>query len=309
MLAPEIARQSSLFALGTFHERHGDQTLLAPTGEGDPAIWGRVFGEKLTQDWAGDLDPHFNGKLSAIQAGFDVLRVQMLPGSTDHFGIFYTYESAGGNVRANVLGAQDTVDGTLALNTNSIAGYWTHVGANASYIDVVAMGSFYGAHPNSSGDVGTRLSGHGITGSLEGGYPFPISDTVALETQGQIIVQSIHFDNAADPFTTLVFHDDTGVTGRIGLQLEDNLIAGPIQIQPRLIANFWHSFSGNDTVVFNSVTALSTPFNESAFEIGAGVAARLAEQVSGFAEFSYTTNLDGQYLQAIRGTIGIRYSW
>jgi len=48
MLAPQIARQSSLFALGTFQERHGDQLVIAPAGEGEPAIWGRVFGEKLT---------------------------------------------------------------------------------------------------------------------------------------------------------------------------------------------------------------------------------------------------------------------
>lgn len=91
--------------------------------------------------------------------------------------------------------------------------------------------------------------------------------------------------------------------------MEDNLIIGGVQFQPRLIANFWHTFSGNDTVAFNAVTELSTPFDESAFEIGAGVAAQLAEQFSGYAQFSYTTNLDGQYLQAIRGTIGIRYSW
>jgi outer membrane autotransporter protein len=192
---------------------------------------------------------------------------------------------------------------------NSVATDWTHIGEDASYIDAVVMGSFYVAHPNSLEEVGTRLFGHGITGSLEGGYPFPITDTIALQTQGQIIVQSIHFDPAADPFTTLVFHNDTGVSGRIGLQLEDNLIAGGMQIQPRLIANFWHTLKGSDTVVFNTVNALSTPFNESSFQIGAGVAARFTNQFSGYAEFSYTTNLGSQYEQAISGIIGMRYGW
>ena len=163
--------------------------------------------------------------------------------------------------------------------------------------------------PNTPDDVTTKLKGHGITGSIEGGYPFPLTDTISLETQGQLIVQSIRFDSASDPFTTLVFHDDTGVTGRIGLRLVDNLIVGGMQIQPRIIANFWHTFSGNDSVVFNTVETLSTPFSETFFEIGAGVSARLAEQLSGFAEFSYTTNLDGPDVQAIRGIVGVRFSW
>ena len=146
MLAPEIARQSSLFALGTFHEREGDQSLLAQTGTDDSAIWARVFGEKLNQDWAGPLEPHFDGQIGGLQAGFDVLN-QLLPGATDHVGVFYTYEAAGGDARAFVLGQPDNVDGTLAMHTNSIAGYWTYVGDDASYIDAVVMGSFYGVHP------------------------------------------------------------------------------------------------------------------------------------------------------------------
>ena len=115
--------------------------------------------------------------------------------------------------------------------------------------------------------------------------------------------------SAADPFTTLAFDSDIGVNGRVGLQLQDNLEFAGMRIEPRLIANFWHTFSGNDTVLFNQVTALTTPFNESVFEIGGGAQAEFTEQFGGYAQFSYSTNLGGQYVQAIRGTIGVRYSW
>jgi outer membrane autotransporter protein len=309
MMTPEIARQSSLFALGTFHERQGDQSLFAQAGTSDPAIWFRVFGEVLDQDWAGPLEPRFDGQIGALQAGFEVWKFQIFSGGTEHVGLFYTYESAGGDGHAFVLGQHDNVAGTLAMNTNSVAGYWTHVGEDASYVDAVVMGSFYGAHPFSPVDVGAHLEGDGVTGSLEGGYPFLITDTIALEIQGQIIVQGISLDSTADPFTTLEFHNDLGVSGRIGLQLRDNINVDQMLIQPRLIANFWHTFSGNDTVLFNTVNALSTPFEESVFQIGAGVTARLTNQFGTYAEFSYTTNLDGQYEEAITGTIGIRYSW
>jgi outer membrane autotransporter protein len=322
MMAPAVARQSTLFAIGTFHDRTGGQTVVdqteadPPSAENDPpdnvpppAVWGRVFGEKLRQDWGGALNPRFDGQIGAIQAGFDILRFHVLPDGSDHVGVFYTYESAGGDAHAFVLGQPDDVDGTLAVNTNSIAAYWTHVGEGDWYAEAVLMGSFYAAHPNSSDDIGTSLSGHSVTGSLEGGYPIPITDTIAFEPQLQLIVQSLAFDPAADPFTTLLFDDNIGVTGRIGLQLDDEVQFEGMTVKPRLIANFWRTFSGNDTVLFDQAVALSTPFDQTVFEIGGGGEARLTEQLGGYADFTYSTNLGGQSLRAIRGLVGLRYSW
>jgi outer membrane autotransporter protein len=317
-MAPDIARQSTMFALGTFRERLGDQTLLAQPGEADPppgeddpppAIWGRVFGEKLREGLSGILEPRFDGQIGAVQAGLDVLKSEILPGGIDHVGVFYTYESAGGDGRAFALGRADAADGTLALNTNSIAAYWTHVGEGDWYADAVLMGSFFNASPNSSQDIGTRLFGHALTGSLEGGYPVPITDTIGFEPQLQLVVQSLAFDPAADPFTTLAFDDNIGVSGRVGLQVDDEVQIEDMRIEPRLIANFWRTFSGDDTVLFNQVTALSTPFAETVFEIGGGGAARFTDHFGGYADFTYSTNLGGEYVHAVRGFVGVRYSW
>ena len=172
------------------------------------------------------------------------------------------------------------------------------------------FGSFYEAHPSAPLDVTTSLSGHGITGSLEAGNPFALTDDVELETQGQIIWQNIAFNGATDQFTTLAFNDDSSFTGRLGLQLQDNVVVGDgIWLQPRLLTNLWHTFSGGDTVDFNSVTPLTTPFGQTTFEVGGAVAGRFSDQLGAYAQFSYTTNVGGDYVQAIKGIIGIRYNW
>ena len=88
----------TLFTLGTFHERQGDQELLddpqspdvdPSVFEGDPppAFWGRLYGEKLAETWSGPLTPHFDGQMGAIQAGTDLAHFQLRPGDNDHVGV------------------------------------------------------------------------------------------------------------------------------------------------------------------------------------------------------------------------------
>jgi hypothetical protein len=321
---PLLGRQVALLTLGTFHERQGDQMLLDPSLTGpesgaavNPAqlgdvtlgpLWGRVIAQQLKQSWTGLLSPRFEGHIFAAQVGLDVFRFQTAEGQSDHVGLFYAYSGSAGTGHGFVLGFQNSLDGHLSLQTHNIGGYWSHVGAGGGYVDAVLMGTFYRAFPSGTPhDVATDLSGTGITASLEGGYPFMIAEGLELEPQGQIIWQSVAFDPAADPFTTLNFHLADSFTGRLGLQLQDNMIAGGIPLQPRLFFHFWHSFGATDTTVFNSAIPIATNFGADAIEVGIGAAAHLEDKISGYGQFSYTTNVGGDYRQAILGTIGFRF--
>jgi outer membrane autotransporter protein len=186
---------------------------------------------------------------------------------------------------------------------------WSHISSSGWYADAVLMGSFYSETPHASQDVVSSLSGHGITGSLEGGYPFALTDTLELEPQGQIVWQTININPAADPFTTVAFYSDAGITGRLGLQLQDNLNLDGLWLQPRLIANLWRTFSGNDTTLYQNVIPISAPFGSTTIEVGGGAAAYINKQLSAYAQATYTTNIGGEYVQDIKGIIGLRYSW
>jgi outer membrane autotransporter protein len=321
--AAPAARATTLLTLGTFHERQGDQWLLEEPNVPDPAynmetlfdgslrptFWGRGFGDTFTRDGSGPLQAEFSGHVAGMQAGVDLLRFQSLPGDNDHVGLFYAYSSLSADGHAFVLAIQDSFDGTLSLTTQNVGAYWTHIGQNGWYTDAVLMGSFYSATPSASHDVVADLSGHAITGSLEAGYPFPITDTIELETQGQLIWESLNFDPATDPFTSVAFDSDTSITGRIGLQLQDNLKYDAMWIQPRILINLWHTFAGNDTTIYNNIIPIAAPFEQTTVEMGGGAVARLTDQFSAYGQATYTRNIDGEYVERISAILGVRYSW
>jgi outer membrane autotransporter protein len=325
---PLIARQLSLFTLGTFHERQGDQMLFQSGGpltgmavslpgagsvgtgiaSRGSAAWGRAYGQTLDQRWSGLLSPEFSGQMTAIQLGLDVAEFESVSGHTDRFGLFYAYARAQGDGRGFVLGRQ-LVDGTLMLTTNNVGAYWTHIGPSQWYVDAVLMGSFYDADPRSSRGIGANMKGDSITASIETGIPFRITPYLSFETQGQLIWQHLQFDLAADPFTTLTFNLDDSFVGRFGLRLEGEVNVNGTRLQPFVLANLWHGFQGTDSTVFNDVVTLPTPFQATALEIGGGVVAKFTDRFGLYARGSYTTNIGGMFREAIGGQFGVRVSW
>ncbi len=78
---PPAAAQLTLLALGTFHDRQGDQRLLNETGVFG-AGWGRVYGKNFDQTWAGTVTPRLDGSVNGFQVGNDVYSSQTSGGQT-----------------------------------------------------------------------------------------------------------------------------------------------------------------------------------------------------------------------------------
>jgi outer membrane autotransporter protein len=57
------------------------------------------------------------------------------------------------------------------------------------------------------------------------------------------------------------------------------------------------------------VIPISAPFGSTTVEVGGGAAAYISKQLSAYAQATYTTNIGGEYVQDIKGIIGLRYSW
>jgi len=322
MTAAPAARAATLLTLGTFHDRQGDQLLLDrpdqdPPGFTDvfdgslaPVVWGRAFGANIQREGSGPLDAEFNGRIVGGEFGADVAQFHLKPGDTDHVGVFYAYSDLSADGHAFVLAIEDDLYGSISLTSHNVGAYWSHIASSGWYADAVLMGSFYSETPHALRDVVSDLSGHGITGSLEGGYPFALSDTIELEPQGQIVWQTVNINPAADRYTTVAFDSDTTITGRLGLQLQDNLNVGSgLWLQPRLIANLWRTFNGQDTTLYQNVIPISAPFGATTLEAGGGIAAYATKHLSAYAQATYTTNVGGEYVQDIKGIVGLRYSW
>ena len=129
---PALARLIGKETLGTFHERQGDQSLLAKNGP-VPIGWGRAFGERAEYRRGGALSPEFDGHLWGFQAGFDLAAVETWAGR-DHFGAFVGHTRANGDVRGFALGQRRTASGSVDLDATSLGLYWTHIGPSGWYL-------------------------------------------------------------------------------------------------------------------------------------------------------------------------------
>ncbi len=156
--------------------------------------------------------------------------------------------------------------------------------------------------------IGADISGNAILASLEGGYPIALGGGWTLEPQAQLIWQRIDLDNTRDPFSSIHYDDFDGITGRFGLRLESNMNLSGVQVQPFVDVNLWQNFSSNYSVIFND-RPLTTDVKGTSLEVGAGLSARVAANVSAFGAVRFSKGLDGDNKESFGGNIGLRVEW
>lgn len=304
---PPVAHHLALSTLGTFHERRGEQDLLENGGY-LPASWARVFGQDVDMRWKGTVAPGLDGHLYGIQAGQDIYGRETESGHFDRIGLFFGYARVTGDLTGQALGWNNLVVGDLEVTGTSFGGYWTHIGPQGWYLDAVLMGTWFGGSAMSHGNQGIDVDGHGVTASLEGGYPVALSESWTLEPQAQLIWQSLSLDDQADRFSTVSFDSDSAWTGRVGMRLQGTEQTAMGKLRPYLKANIWQNFSSDQTVNFGADPIL-TDLKGTSLEIGGGLTLDVTEKASLFATADYTTNLGGEKTRIWEGNIGLNVKW
>jgi outer membrane autotransporter protein len=306
-VVPEIARRLGLITLGTFHERQGEQALLA--GDVAPAAWGRLFGEHTRQDFARGVRPDFDGTFAGLQAGRDLWRFETTDGVRDHIGIYLAYARARGDVRGFAIGVEDAPAGTVDLRGTSLGGYWTRIGPSGGYLDVVLQGSLVEGSPRSDRGISANILGFGFAASAEGGWPIPLAPWLTLEPQAQAIWQHLSLDHTRDAFSSIAFDRSDVLTARIGARLQATVRGAGTFWQPYLKGNVWWNSAGSDAVTF-ATDVIATRRNAGpALEGGVGINGRLTPSVSVYADASYVASIRGEHLVTVKANGGLRVTW
>lgn len=131
-----LARRMGLAQLGTFHERQGNQALLARDGE-RVAAWARAYGGNSKQALDGDAQPGIDARLAGVQLGQDLYSSVRPDGGQHRFGLFGGYGHARGDTHGSAGGERDAATGRLTIDGYSVGGYWTYVGPRGWYVDTV----------------------------------------------------------------------------------------------------------------------------------------------------------------------------
>ncbi|MBC8996846.1 autotransporter outer membrane beta-barrel domain-containing protein [Pseudomonas sp. N40(2020)] len=305
---PPAAAQLTLNALGTFHDRQGDQRLLNETGAFG-AGWGRVYGKNLEQTWAGTVTPRLDGSLNGFQVGTDLYSSQTSGGQTQRIGFFVGHSRLQGDVDGFNEGFEGNSAGKIKLEGDSYGLYWTLTDPYGWYIDTVVMGTRFDGDNHSDRGVKLDNRGHALTVSAEAGYPLPINDTWVVEPQAQVIHQKISLDSQDDGISRVSFDSDGAWTGRLGARIKGRYEVSGLPVEPYLRANLWHTFSGTDSVTFGDSDVISTEQKSSTADLGLGVVVTLDRAVSVYASTDYSRNIDSNDLRGVTGNLGIRISW
>ncbi|MCZ0737083.1 autotransporter outer membrane beta-barrel domain-containing protein [Phreatobacter sp. AB_2022a] len=316
---PAIARQMALSTLGTLHERVGEEENLRGGPEARTyanGVWGRVFGERVSNRWAGTVDASATGNLIGFQTGFDILRRTTDSGHRDHAGMYMAYSDYNTpSVRGFALGIQSLAVGKLQMNGPSVGAYWTHFGPGGWYLDAVFQTSWYDASASSLYGAGISTKATAYTASLEAGYPihFGEGNRWLIEPQAQIVYQGVSVNRSQDQYSSVAWNAGPAWTGRLGARLQyTGRDERGILWQPYARVNLWHAFSGNDGTTFGSSSPIiKSSFGDTALEVAGGVTARVNQNVSVYGQASHRWTLDGSRSRqsATTGTFGVRVNW
>jgi outer membrane autotransporter protein len=302
------AQMMTLSALGTFHDRQGEQSLLTETG-GVPAGWARIYGNDLKKSWAGTVSPGLDGSTQGYQIGHDLYAAVTDSGQLQRGGLFVGQSRLRGDVDGFAEGFQHRKAGHLKLAGDHFGAYWTLVDPKGWYLDAVAMGTRLSGNNRSDRGVKLDTEGRAVTLSLESGYPVPISEHWAVEPQVQVIHQSIDLDKQNDGISDVSFDSQDYWTSRVGLRLKGRYLVNNLPVEPYLRANTWHTFGGKDTVTYNGVDRIKSDHKSTSADVGVGVVAKVSSNVSLYLAVDYDTHLDSQELEGGSGTLGVRVSW
>lgn len=307
VLPPAVA-QLALTALGTFHDRQGDQRLLKETGAFG-AGWGRVYGKNIEQTWAGTVTPRLDGSLNGFQVGNDLFGSQTSGGQTQRTGFFVGHSRLKGDVDGFNQGFQDKRAGKIELQGDSLGLYWTLTDPKGWYLDTVAMYTWLNGDSHSERGLKIDNDGHAMTLSVEAGYPVAVADNWVVEPQLQVINQTVDLKRQDDGISKVSFDSDTAWTGRLGARLKGRYDVAGLPLEPYLRVNLWHTMSGTDTVTFDDSTEINTRQRSSSADLGLGAILTLAPAVSVYANADYSSNIDSNPLRGMSGNLGIRMSW
>jgi outer membrane autotransporter protein len=300
---PPAAAQLTLNALGTFHDRQGDQRLLIETGAFG-AGWGRVYGKHLDQTWSGTVAPRLDGSLSGFQVGNDLYSSQ-----TQHIGFFVGHTRLRGDVDGFNEGFEDKRAGKVDVEGDSYGLYWTLTSPKGGYVDTVIMGTRLDGDAQSERGLTLNNRGHALTVSAETGYPVQVGGNWVVEPQVQVIHQQVSLDSQDDGISHVSFDSDNAWTGRVGARLKGRYEVSGLPLEPYVRANLWHTFSGTDSVTFNGSDRIDTQQQSSSADLGVGVVLSLAKSVSVYGGIDYSSNIDSNQLRGMAGNAGLRVSW
>lgn len=314
---PAMALNYSRALVDTLHERVGEERRNAtdplPSEDTDtygPTLgWGRLIYQKGRNSLPSGAD--YDYRIQAFQVGADLYRNEDTDGSTDQAGL----SLQAGRIKGNVEHTDGQGAGDDTLRSYGIGGYWTHFGPKGWYLDGVLQFNRFDMQARTNDADSLKTRGHGITASLEAGYPFKLNrdKTLHLEPQAQLIASRLKLDDTHDDAADVRFEDVDSLTGRLGVRIDKDWFRtddkGQIHRTNAWVRpSVWHEFEGKAKTEFSSANGyipFGTDMDGTWGELNLGVDYQLNDRTSVTGSLGYQKSFDGEG-RSYEGILGIK---
>jgi outer membrane autotransporter protein len=276
-----------------------------------PSAWDQVYGQASRQAQTDVLAQGFAIPGSSEFKGPAILTLQSGSGHTQRVGLVGGMTQIQGNSNGLLTGPAlaDPGNDTLNLEGQSLGAYWSLTGPQGWHVDLTASGGRVNGF--SRNDQGARQAAEGseVTLSVEGGFPIGLSDHWVVEPQAQLINQRITLDTPYAGSGNASSSDLTSWSGRVGARLKGSYDINGLGVEPYMRTNLWHSVYTGNTVTLDQVDKISSSRNSSTVEVGLGLVARVTPAVSLYVSADYSSDVAGNDLNGLIGSLGVRMRW
>lgn len=308
VLRPEpgayLANQSAavdMFQL-RYQDRHGDASTQSDRNGG----WMRV---KRNQADFGAVGRQLevNSDSNVLQIGADLVG----RGQDGRFtaGVMLASGTAQSQVASRLTGY--TAKGRVRGTALGVYGTWAQNADGAgAYVDGWAQ---YGRYDNRVDGIGLRRESYDArtsTASLEAGYTLALGDgsrtAWALQPQLQVLYTDYRSDSVAEANGTRIDGADaSGLSTRVGLQLQGHAVGAWNRVQPFLAVNWLHDASDN-ALHFDGET-LQAGIPKDRYEVKAGAQLQLGASWAAWGDMAVQNGSEGY--RDVAGQIGLRRVW
>lgn len=295
--APRGAAVIARLAVGTLHQRQGDQRVQSGS-------WGQAYAANLHQQWSGTVNPSLQGDINGFRVGQDLYTNTDAEGAHQQAGVYLGHSRLNARVEGYALAQANQRVGELELTGDSLGLYWTRVGARGGYVDGVVQYTWLDGQARSDRGGKLDLDGHAWTASLEAGLPMALWPGWTLEPQAQLVAQKVVLDDGSDRVSHVAHEAQVEITTRLGLRLERATTA---RWQPYAQLNVWHGDGGHDSVVFDQAERIKTDYRYTSLQVESGLLVQASETLTLHAGAQYTRNLDSRQQQASGVNLGLRW--
>lgn len=302
--APWLNAFYGFTTLASLHERRGSAEGAAQGFKQDS--WGRVHGQHNKFD-AGRFS--YDSNLWFMQLGHDFYQAENAAGTQVTAGMMVTLgkQSSDAQDKARGVRADLSVNtGKIKTDAYGLGGYYTLMTEEGGYLDIVSQATLYRNSYESQHNA--KHNGYGVVMSAEVGQAYPLVGNWVVEPQGQLKYQYLHLSPKSfrDQVSEVSGTDYSVGQMRAGVRMFSDA-AKQQDVKPYLTTDVIHQLGRNPEVTVATVS-IRPDFTKTYWQGGAGVTAKMSDNVDLYADAKYQRSFDGK-MEGYLGNLGAKISF